>query len=188
MSKKVKTLIVIAIIVVVLIGAFANGYNSLVSKQANVEEKHAAISTYLQRRADLIPNFVATVSAYSDYEKSTYTAVTEARTAVQNANGVAEENAANEQLDKAIDVWVNAVTEAYPDLKANTQYTALMDELAGSENRIATARKDYNDAAKSYNVYVKRFPSNIFAGIFGFEKVEYFEANKSAEEVPQVKF
>ena len=92
------------------------------------------------------------------------------------------------QLDKAINVWVNAVTEAYPDLKANENYKALQVELEGSENRIAVARKDYNDAAKSYNSSVRRFPKNIIAGMFGFEKVEYFEAQAGSESVPQVSF
>ena len=146
------------------------------------------ISNQLQRRADLIPNFVNTVKGYSDYEKSTYTAVTEARAAVQKANTVAEQQQASEQLDKAVSIWVNAITEAYPDLKAVEQYTALTDELSGTENRIAVARKDYNDAAKEYNTAIRKFPKNILASLFGFEKVDYFEAAEGTEQVPQVSF
>ena len=104
------------------------------------------------------------------------------------AKTAGEQTKAAEQLDSAISVWVNAVTEAYPDLKANENYKALQVELEGSENRIAVARKDYNDAAKSYNSSVRRFPKNIIAGMFGFEKVEYFEAQAGSESVPQVSF
>ena len=91
-------------------------------------------------------------------------------------------------LNSAIDVWVNAITEAYPELKANENYKALQDELAGTENRIAVARKDYNEAAQKYNKKIKRFPGNLFAGIFGFDKVDYFEADKGASSVPEVNF
>lgn len=156
--------------------------------QTNVEGKQAAIQTQLQRRADLIPNFVATVKGYSDYEQSTLTAVTEARASVGQAKTAAEQSAASEQLDKAISVWVNAVTEAYPDLKANTQYTALQDELAGTENRIAVARNDYNTAAQQYNTAIRRFPKNLIAGIFGFEKADYFQAASGTEQAPTVSF
>ena len=189
--KGKKTLIVILVILVIvgfIIGFFAGGYNSLVKAQTAVETKQADIQTQLQRRADLIPNFVATVKGYSDYEQSTYTAVTEARAAVSGAKTAAEQAEASAQLDKAITVWVNAVTEAYPDLKASEQYSALQYELSGTENRIATVRKDYNAAAKTYNVAVKKFPKNIIAGIFGFSQVDYFEAQAGTESVPQVSF
>ena len=105
--------------------------------------------------------------------------------AASSAENQAEASA---QLDSAIDIWVNAVTEAYPDLKADQQYIALQDKLAGTENRIAVARKDYNDAAGEYNKSIRKFPGNIIAGIFGFEKVEYFETSASANNVPQVDF
>ncbi|MGI6280277.1 MAG: LemA family protein [Acutalibacteraceae bacterium] len=175
-------------VLILLISMVIGSYNGLVEKREKVETASAAISTQLQRRADLIPNFVATVKGYSDYEKETYTAVTEARSAVAKAATPAEQAAAAEQLDRAISVWVNAVTEAYPDLKANEQYRALTDELAGTENRIATARRDYNESAKEYNISIKKFPRNIIAGIFGFDSYEYFEADSSAQDVPQVSF
>lgn len=187
---KKKTGIIIAIIAVVVILAIAvfSCYNGLVEKSEGVNDAQASISTQLQRRADLIPNFVSTVKGYSDYEQDTYLAVTEARSAVEKASTVAEQAAADEQLDKAVSIWVNAVTEAYPELKANEQYTALTDELAGTENRIATARRDYNAAAKEYNVAIRKFPASIVAGIFGFDKADYFEADASASSVPQVSF
>ena len=188
MKKGIAILIAVLAVIGIIIGTIAGSYNGLVNQQEEVENKHSVISVQLQRRADLIPNFVNTVKGYSDYEQKTYTAVTEARNAVAGAKTAGEQTKAAEQLDSAISVWVNAVTEAYPDLKANENYKALQVELEGSENRIAVARKDYNDAAKAYNSSVRRFPKNIIAGMFGFEKVEYFEAQAGSESVPQVSF
>ncbi len=190
MSKKGWIILgAIAAVVIILIVWVTSSYNSLVNKELAVESAQADIQTQLQRRADLIPNFVETVKGYTDYEQSTLQAVTDARAAVGRAEGDAEEQAeASAQLDSAISLWVNAVTEAYPDLKANEQFRALQDELAGTENRVAVARKDYNDAVKVYNAAVRRFPMNIFAGMFGFEKAEFFEADAAAQDVPQVSF
>ena len=182
------TLSVIGVIVIIFAILAISSYNGLVDQEEAVNAKQSTISVQLQRRADLIPNFVETVKGYSDYEQSTYTAVTEARSAVMKANGAEDQAAASAQLDSAIDVWVNAITEAYPELKASEQYKALQDELAGTENRIARARKDYNDAASEYNKSVRRFPKSIFAGMFGFEQVEYFEADESEIQKPQVNF
>ncbi len=188
---KKGTIIALSVIgaIVLLLGIITiTSYNGLVDGEETVKEKQSTISVQLQRRADLIPNFVETVKGYSDYEQSTFLAVTEARAAVMKANGAEEQAAASAQLDSAIDVWVNAITEAYPELKASEQYRALQDELAGTENRIAVARKDYNDVASEYNKSIRRFPKSIFAGMFGFEQVEYFEADESANQVPQVSF
>lgn len=187
---KKRNIVIIAVIAVVAILIFSviGSYNGLVESEQEVTSAASQIQTQLQRRADLIPNFVSTVKGYSNYEQETYTAVTKARSAVQDANSVTEQAEANEELNRAISIWVNAVTEAYPDLKANTQYQALTDELAGTENRIATARKDYNDAAKEYNVAVRRFPRSIIASLFGFDAVDYFEADEGASEVPEVSF
>ena len=182
------TLVSIGVAVLLLIIVTVSSYNGLVDAEETVKEKQSTISVQLQRRADLIPNFVETVKGYSDYEQSTFTAVTEARSKVAAASGAEEQANASAQLDSAIDIWVNAITEAYPELKANTQYIALQDELAGTENRIAVARKDYNDAASEYNKSIRKFPKSIFAGLFGFEQVEYFEADESANQVPQVSF
>lgn len=188
--KKKSTIIILAVVavLVILVAIVAGSYNGFVDSEQKVEKYHSDISVQLKRRADLIPNFVETVKGYSDYEQETFTAVTNARAAVKNASGVEEEAAASAQLDSAIDVWVNAVTEAYPELKANENYIALQDELAGTENRIAKARKDYNDAVKEYNSKVKRFPSNIIAGIFNFDEAEYFEIDPADAENPQVSF
>ena len=188
MKKGIAILIAVLAVIGIIIGIISGSYNGLVNQQEEVENKQSVISVQLQRRADLIPNFVNTVKGYSDYEQKTYTAVTEARNAVAGAKTAGEQTKAAEQLDSAISVWVNAVTEAYPELKANENYKALQDELAGSENRIATARKDYNDAAKAYNSSVRRFPKNIIAGMFGFEKADFFNADSSAQTVPSVEF
>ena len=178
MKKGLIVLIAIVGIVVVIGMALAGSYNGLVEKQNEVEGKQAEIATQLQRRADLIPNFVATVKGYADYEQSVAAAGADA----------AAQTAASEQLDRAISVWVNAVTEAYPDLKANTQFVALQDELAGTENRVAKARDDYNAAAKDYNTAIRKFPQNLIAGMFGFEKADYFEAAAGTESAPTVSF
>ncbi|MCQ2450478.1 MAG: LemA family protein [Clostridia bacterium] len=190
MKFKKSTIAIIAVVCVVLIFVIAliGGYNSLVTRQEKVENSKSQIGNVLQRRADLIPNFVKTVKGYSDYESKTYIAVTEARAAVGKATTATEQSEANAQLDKAIDVWVNAVTENYPELKANEQYNQLLDELEGSENRIATARKDYNDAVTAYNSAVRRFPKSIVASIFGFQKADYFENAPGTEKVPEVNF
>lgn len=188
MKKGLIAIIALLVAAVVIVISFRGMYNGFVDKEETLKTAQSAISVQLQRRADLIPNFVSTVKGYSDYEQSTLTAVTEARTKVTNASGAAQQAQASAQLDSAIDIWVNAVTEAYPELKANAQYIALQDELAGTENRIAKARKDYNDAASNYNKAVRRFPGNLIAKMFGFEQVEYFEANESANDVPQVSF
>lgn len=188
MKKPWIVLIAVIAVVGLLAGFLAGTYNGLVELQAGVEGKQAEIQTQLQRRADLIPNFVATVKGYSDYEQSTLQAVTEARAAVAAATTPGDQAQAGEKLDSAIDIWVNAVTEAYPDLKANTQYIALQDELAGTENRIATARRDYNEAVTDYNKSIRKFPRNLFAGLFGFETAELFAADDDAQDVPEVSF
>lgn len=190
MKKKglIITLVSIGAVLLILVISMITTYNGFVDKEEAVKTAQSTISVQLQRRADLIPNFVETVKGYSDYEQSTFTAVTQARSAVLNASDAGEQAEASAQLDSAIDVWVNAITEAYPELKADQLYIDLQTELAGTENRIAVARKDYNDAASDYNKSIRRFPGNIFAGIFGFDQVEYFEADEAANDVPQVSF
>jgi len=187
---KKKTIIIIAVIAIVglLIGFVVGSYNNLVEDREEVEESWSQISVQLQRRMDLIPNLVNTVKGYTEYEQSTLTAVTQARNALQNAGSVNEQIDAANRLDGALNVWVNAVTEAYPDLKANEQFTALQDELSGTENRIATARKDYNEDAREFNTEIKKFPRSNLAGIFGFDSYNYFEAQSGAENAPQVNF
>lgn len=187
-NKKLITVLVIAGIVLLLVFWGVSTRNSFVTKEQSVQKAQSQISTYLQRRADLIPNFVNTVEGYTNYEQSTLTAVTEARAKAGSATTAKEQSQANAELDRAINVWVNAVTEAYPNIKADTHFTALQDELAGSENRIATARKDYNDAVEEYNVAIRKFPASIIASISGFDKADYFENTAESNSVPNVSF
>ncbi len=179
---------VIALIIILIISALIGTYNSMVAKKGEVDERFSNIQTQLQRRADLIPNFVNTVKGAADFEKTTYTDVTKARSAVTNASNPGELSSASEELNRAISVWVNAVKEAYPQLTATSNFTALQDELSGTENRIAVSRQDYNKIAKEYNVQIAQFPNNIFAGMFGFSQVSYFAADESAQSAPQVNF
>jgi LemA protein len=187
MSKSTPVIAIVGIIIII-VGMFAGSYNKLVKMQVKVESADAAIQTQLQRRADLIPNFVETVKGYSEYEKSTLQAVTEARSKVASASNAQELSESSEALDKAISVWVNAVTEAYPDIKADKQFIALTDELAGTENRVATARNDYNKAVEEYNTAIRKFPTNIIAGMFNFEKADFFSTSEENTTVPQVQF
>ena len=182
------TLGAIALVVILLISTFVGKYNSLVDLDTQVEQKAAVIETQLQRRADLIPNFVATVKGYAAHEEETYLAVTQARNTLQQADSVGEQAAAGAALDSAIDIWVNAVTENYPELKANQNFIALQDELAGTENRIATARNDYNEVVGTFNATIRKFPTNITAALFGFEKAEFFEADEGSQNAPTVDF
>ena len=186
--KKMSTgLIVIIVLIVLAIGFFVTNYNSMVDKSETVDAKFSDIDTQLQRRADLIPNLVSTVKGIMSHEQETIEKVTDARTKLVNAKSVSEKANADNELTQALNNFL-VVVEAYPDLKANTNFLNLMDELAGTENRIATARKDYNDAVKDYNSYIKKMPNSIVAGMFNFNEKEYFKATEGSDEVPKVNF
>ena len=169
---------------VVLIG---NSYNSLIELEQKVEKEYSNVSVMLERRADLIPNLVSTVKGYAAHEESVITRVTQARENLLRANGIEEKGQANNELTSALNALM-VIVENYPELKANTNFIQLSDELAGTENRIAVARKNYNDAVESYNSKVKKFPTNILANMFGFEEKEYFEVDPAKTEVPKVEF
>lgn len=177
----------VLLVILMIVGGVVSTYNGLVSKQETVQNKEAQVQTVLQRRADLIPNLVNTVKGYAAHEEEIYTALADARAKLNSASNPAEyteaENAVNSALSRLL-----VVVENYPDLKASEQFINLQDELAGSENRVAVARKDYNDAVTVYNASIKKFPAVIFAGILGFDKADYFEAAPGAENVPQVNF
>lgn len=190
MQKKKTVWIVLGVVVVVLavlIGSVVSSYNGLVDMREQVTAAQANVETYLQRRADLIPNLVNTVKGYAAHEEEVYTALADARAALSGANTVEEMNEANAALDSALSRLL-VVVENYPELKADTQFTNLQDELAGSENRIAQARKDYNEIAQSYNTKIQKFPTVILANLFGFEQAEYFEATEESQTVPSVNF
>ena len=185
--KNKKTIIIVAILAVIVIigGTLISGYNGLITSREAVESAESNIDTYLQRRADLIPNVVSTVKSFAQHETEVFDKVLEARKSLVNAKTPEEKATADAQLDTALQ-GINVIVEAYPELKSDATYVALMDELEGSENRIAVARKDYNDAVKDYNNKVIRFPGSIVANLFGFEKAEYFEASEEALTVPDV--
>ena len=186
---KKGTIILIAVIAVIAIIAFScvGTYNSLVAQRENVDTQYSAIETQLQRRIDLIPNIVNTVKGYAAHESEVFGTVSDARARLAGASTKEEAAEADSELTSAVSRLL-MIAENYPDLKADTQFTALTDELAGTENRIAVARKDYNDAAKTYNTQIKTFPKVIIANLFGFEKAEYFEAAEGAKSAPQVNF
>ncbi len=186
---KKGTIILIAVIAVIAIIAFScvGTYNSLVAQRENVDTQYSAIDTQLQRRIDLIPNIVNTVKGYAAHESEVFGAVSDARARLAGASTKEEAAEADSELTSAVSRLL-MIAENYPDLKADTQFTALTDELAGTENRVAVARKDYNDAAKTYNTQIKTFPKVIIANLFGFEKAEYFEAADGAKSAPQVNF
>ena len=190
-----KGLIIILALVAVLVIWGVGVYNGLVSKQEGVETAVGNVQTAYQKRADLIPNLVATVKNYAEYEAGTLTAVVEARakatSVTLDANNLTEENmkafqAAQDQMSGALSRLLVTV-EQYPDLKANQNYLDLQSQLESCENAIANARKQFNETARIYNTAVRRFPGNIIAGMFGFDKKPYFEASEEAQQAPDVK-
>ena len=172
------------------------GYNTMVEKQEAVEAQWSQVENVYQRRADLIPNLVATVKGYAQHEKETLQGVIEARAKATSitldASNLTEENMA--QFQKAQDGLSSAlnklmvVQENYPDLKANENFRDLSTQLEGTENRIAVERKNFNDVARDYNTYIRKFPQNIIAGIFSFSSKPYFKADEGAEKAPTVSF
>lgn len=185
-----KTLIIVLVIIAaILIPVFMiiGSYNSLVSLDEQVNGSWAQVENQLKRRVDLIPNLVNTVKGFASQEKDVLIGVTEARSRLENASTPGEYAQANGQLNTALE-RLNVVVERYPDLKSNENFIRLQDELAGTENRIAVARKDYNESAQILNSKIRRFPTNIIAGMFGFEKREYFEIDESDKDVPEVNF
>ena len=185
--KKGGIFAIIGVVVVLIAGFLISKYNGMVTMNEKVDAKFSDIDTQLQRRADLIPNLVSSVQGYMSHEQAAIDKVTEARTKLMNASTVAEKGEADSALTGALTNLL-ALAENYPDLKANTNFTTLMDELSGTENRIATARKDYNDIVKEFNTLIKRFPNSLLAGMFGFSEKEYFKAAEGANEVPKVDF
>lgn len=172
------------------------GYNQMVSYDEAVSAQWAQVENSYQRRADLIPNLVSTVKGYADFEKETLTGVIEARakaTSVQinadNLDAASLQNfqAAQNGLSSAL-AKLMVVVERYPDLKANQNFLELQAQLEGTENRIAVERRKFNESTRLYNTYIRRFPKNIVASIFSFDKKAYFEAEESAKEVPTVEF
>ena len=192
---KKGTIIIVAVVAIIAIWAIS-GYNSLVSMDENVSGQWSNVETQYQRRADLIPNLVNTVKGYAAHEKETLEGVIAARSQATQIKvdptdltpeKLAEYQKAQGAITSALGKLL-AITENYPDLKANQNFLELQAQLEGTENRINVARKNFNDAAKAYNTAIRRFPKNLLAGMFGFDKRAYFEAAKGAEQAPQVQF
>jgi len=177
----------IIIVFVVIFLVIGGNYNSLVSKEEKVSSELSNIDVMLKRRTDLIPNLVNTVKGYMKHESDIIDKVTEARKSLVSAQGTLEKSKANEELTKSLNALM-VVVENYPELKSNENFIQLQDEIAGTENRIAVARKDYNNAVNEYNTAIKKFPANLFAGMFGFKKAEYFGEGENYEEVPDIEF
>ena len=163
------------------------GYNTLVSEREQVDAGWSEVENQLQRRNDLIPNLVSTVKGFAAQEQQVLTEVTEARSRVAGAGTPNETMQASNQLSGALSRLL-VVVERYPELKSNQNFIRLQDELAGTENRLAVARKRYNDAVRGYNTTTKRFPTNLVAMLFGFDERAYFEAPSAAREAPAVEF
>ena len=196
MSKKYITLAIVLAVVLVLFGGGCSSYNGMVDADQAVQKQWGQVENQYQRRADLIPNLVNTVKGYSTHEEETLTKVIEARSKATsvtiNADDLTEENLARYQqaqneLTGALKSLL-AVTEAYPDLKANENFLNLQAQLEGTENRISTERQRYTEAVREYNTSIKKFPTMIYAGWFGFKEKPQFKAEAGAEKAPEVKF
>ncbi len=199
-----KSYIVGIVIVLLLVFLFAGGcssYNGMVDADQAVKKQWGQVENQYQRRADLIPNLVNTVKGYAAHESSTLQNVTDARAgltkAYNEANAISGDSAqaniaayqqAQSNLRGALDIYVNAVREAYPDLKANTNFLNLQEQLESTENRIATERRRYNEDVETYNKKVLRFPGSIWASLFNFDPKEMFKAEEGAQKAPTVEF
>lgn len=197
MKKKGLITIIIVVVVILAIYAWIKGsYNGMVQRQEGVEAQWAQVENVYQRRADLVPNLVATVKGYAAHEQGTLIAVIEARAKATSITldpsdlepeDIAKFQAAQDQLSGALSRLLVTV-EQYPDLKASENFLALQSQLEGTENRITVERQKFNEAARNYNQYIRKFPRNIIASMFDFEKVGYFKAQAGAEVAPKVEF
>lgn len=182
--KKGKVILGIIAVVAVIAIFFASTYNSLLGAETTVDKSWADVQTNYQRRADLIANLVGTVKGAAAHESETFEKIAGLRSGYLNAKTPGELSALDQQLRASINVAV----EAYPELKANENFLSLQDELAGTENRIAVARRDYNEVAANFNLKIRRFPTNIFAKILGFQPRDLFQADAAAQTAPTVDF
>lgn len=204
MKKSTLTLCIIGFLIIILFLGGCSSYNGMVKAEESVDKAWGNVQASYQRRFDLIPNLVSTVKGYSQHESSTLENVTNARAglvkagdsllAVRNGlmafnpNGQGPDMSQIEQLNRGMNVYVNAVTEAYPDLKASANFMDLQKQLESTENRINTERNLYNEAVQTYNVQIRTFPRNIFASLFGFDRKNQFAATSEAQSAPTVSF
>ena len=186
-KKWVIIVVIIALIILIPYVYLKGTYNGLVTMDESVKAAWAQVENQLQRRFDLIPNLVETVKGYAAQEKEVFVEVTQARSRVAGAGTISDKIGANNQLSSALSRLL-VVVERYPELKSNTNFIRLQDELAGTENRIAVERRRYNETVKAFNIKIRSFPTNLIAGMFGFEKAAFFEVPKERQEAPKVKF
>lgn len=194
---KRKNLIVLAVVVIAVIGIFSwfkGSYNAMVQRSEAVQAQLGNVENQYQRRADLIPNLVNTVKGYAAHEQNTLTEVVDARAKatqvhidIEDAAAMARFNQAQGELSSALNRLM-AISESYPDLKANQNFRDLQTQLEGTENRIAVERRKFNEEARSFNTYIRMFPRNLLAGMFGFAPMAYFEAQEGAQKAPEVQF
>ena len=197
MKKGIGILIGVAVLLFIIILWFVGSYNGLIRLDTEVDQSWANVETQYQRRADLIPNLVATVLGAANFEKETHTQVTALRTqalgakaAWDNAKTINEKLAATKQVESVVGGFqgLNINVERYPELKATQNFQSLQADISGTENRVSVARTRYNEAVKLYNVKIRRIPTVLIANMFGFEKEEFFEVEEGKEEVPVVDF
>ena len=184
MSKGKIGAIAAAVIVVLIL---FSGYNSLVTANEDINGKWSQVENQLQRRSDLIPNLVATTKGMAQQEKDVFQAVNDARTKLAGAQTINDKAEASNELSGSLSRLL-MIAENYPDIKSDASFRQLADELAGTENRIAVARRDYNNAVQNYNTQIKSLPKSLYAGMLGFNPRDYFKADEKAQETPQVKF
>ena len=191
MKKSYVVLFVVAVIAIAIFGWVKSTYNGMVSVEEEATTALANVQSAYQRRADLIPNLVQTVKGYASHEKETLEGVVNARSKATsitlNAENIKEYQQAQGELSSALGRLI-AIGEAYPDLKANENFRELQVQLEGTENRINVERNNFNKAVQTYNVAIRKFPSNLLAGIFGFDKMDKFEAAAGSENAPKVEF
>ena len=190
MKGKLKPWMVVLGIVIIIALWFGVTYNRLISLSGSVDNGWANVQTQYQRRIDLIPNLVNTVKGYAKHEEKVFTEITELRSQWQSAKNKGDVGAQMSTIGSVEGALSRllVVVESYPELKANQNFLALQDELAGTENRIAVERQRYNDAVKKYNIAIRKVPTNIVANLFDYELKQFFEAKPGAEEAPNVEF
>jgi LemA protein len=196
MKKSIIVLLVIGLLVLILFGSLRGWYNKMVEMDEAVSANWSQVENVYQRRADLIPNFVNTVKGYASHERETLEGVIEARSKATSvtidpsnldAASLQKFQEAQSGLSSALSRLM-VVIERYPDLKANQNFLELQAQLEGTENRITVERRNFNESARMYNTYIRRFPQNLMAGMFNFEKKAYFEAEPEASKAPKVEF
>jgi len=181
-----KTLIIVGVVVLILLFYFVGRYNTFITLDQNVNGKWSEVENQYQRQADLIPNLVSVVSSSVSVETDFVKEIVEARTEWLSASSELQKDTAGVQMNNGITALVSAVAENYPILQANKQYIALTDELAGTQNRITTARGRYITSIQSYNIAIKRFPANLLASLYGFGEKDYYQAENSSLETPEL--